>query len=280
MAKVERAKKGDSRTMTQKNIWDLSGKVALVTGSGSGIGRGLCEAMAEFGADIACCDINSKGAQETAQLIGRFGHRTLVIEVDVSKPDNVEHMVNRAVTHLGGIDILFNNAGVLPSMAKIHETAIEVWDRVMLVDLRGVFLCMRAVLPVMIKQRKGNIINMSSIRGLHANNGKMLLGASYDTAKAGVMALTRQAAIEYARDGIRVNSIAPGRIMGTGIATGHEETVSPEMRQKLLEIRLSHIPLGRMGEVDDLKGIAVYLASEASSFVTGQTFIIDGGQLA
>jgi NAD(P)-dependent dehydrogenase (short-subunit alcohol dehydrogenase family) len=268
--------------MTQKSIWDLSGKVALVTGGGSGIGRALCEAMSEFGAEVACCDINSEGAHETAELIRKFGHRTLAIKADLCKPEDVEHTVDRTVADMGGIDILFNNAGVVPPEGKIHETAIEVWDRVMAIDLRAVFLCMRAALPVMIRQKRGSIINISSINGLQTNraSGAMLPMASYNTAKAGVIALTRQAALEYAGYGIRVNSIAPGTIGGTNIGRERCEPLSPETERRLLETRLSHTLLGRTGKPDDLKGIAVYLASEASSFVTGQTFIIDGGQLA
>jgi NAD(P)-dependent dehydrogenase (short-subunit alcohol dehydrogenase family) len=271
-----------NRMMTQKSIWDLSGNVALVTGGGSGIGRALCEAMAEFGADVACCDINNEGAQETAQLIRKFGHRTLVIKADLSRPEDVEDTINRAVTDLGSIDILFNNAGVVPPEGKIHETGIEVWDRVMAIDLRGVFLCMRAALPVMIRQKRGSVINISSINGLQTNraSGALLPMASYNAAKAGVIALTRQAALEYAGYGIRVNSIAPGTIGGTNIGRERREALSPEMEKKLLETRLGHTLLGRTGKPDDLKGVAVYLASEASSFVTGQTFVIDGGQLA
>lgn len=266
--------------MVEKGLFDLSGKVALITGGGSGIGQSLCEAMAEFGAAVACCDINMDGAQETVELMSKLTHRTLIIGADVSKPDDVEHMVDKTITELGSIDILFNNAGIYPTEAKIHEIAIKTWDRIMAVDLRGVFLCMRAVLPVMMRQRRGNIINIASINGLRTVDREIVPVASYNAAKAGVIALTRQAATEYASDGIRINSIAPGIISGTNIVAERQRTWSQESQDKLLKMRLSRIPLRRMGKPDDLKGMAVYLASDASSFVTGQTFIIDGGQLA
>ncbi len=266
--------------MEGKEVFDLSGKVALVTGGGSGIGRCICEAMAECGADVACCDRDKDGARETVALISKFKRRSVAIEADVSQPDSVQDMVDKTIAALGNIDILFNNAGIYPAESKIHETAIEDWDRIIAVDLKGVFLCMRAVLPIMIKHGNGAIINTSSINGVMTNDREVVPVASYNAAKAGVIALTRQAAVEYASDGVRVNCIAPGIIGGTNIAAGRQQTWSQEERDKLLEMRLNRIPMRRIGIPEDLKGIAVFLASEASSFITGQTFVIDGGQLA
>jgi len=266
--------------MEGKEVFDLSRKVAVVTGGGSGIGRRICEAMAECGADVACCDLDKDSAQGTVELISKFRRRSVVVEADVSQPDNVQYMVDKTISALGNIDILFNNAGIYPAESKIHETAIEDWNRIIAVDLKGVFLCMRAVLPIMIKRRKGTIINISSINGLMTNDREVVPVASYNAAKAGVIALTRQAAVEYASDGIRVNCIAPGIIGGTNIVAGREQTWPQEKRDKLLEMRLSRIPMRRIGTPEELKGISVFLASEASSFITGQTFIIDGGQLA
>jgi len=266
--------------MEGKEVFDLSRKVAVVTGGGSGIGRRICEAMAECGADVACCDLDKDSAQETGELISKFKRRSVVVQADVSQPDSVQYMVDKTIAALGNIDILFNNAGIYPAESKIHETVIEDWDRIMTVDLKGVFLCMKAVLPIMIKRGNGAIINISSINGLMTNDREIVSVASYNAAKAGVIALTRQAAVEYASDGIRVNSIAPGIIGGTNIATGRYQTWPQEERDKLLEMRLSRIPMRRIGMPEDLKGISVFLASEASSFITGQTFIVDGGQLA
>jgi len=266
--------------MEEKGIFDLSQKVAVVTGGGSGIGRRICEAMAEYGADVACCDLDKNGAQETVELISKFERRSVVIEADVSQPDDVQHMVDKTMAALGNINILFNNAGIYPTESKIHETAIEDWNRIIAVDLKGTFLCMRAILPIMIKCSQGTIINISSINGLMTNDREVVPVASYDAAKAGVIALTRQAAAEYASDGIRANCIAPGVIGGTNIVARRLQTWPREKLKKLNELRLSRIPMRRIGKPEELKGISVFLASEASSFVTGQTFIVDGGQLA
>ncbi len=266
--------------MAGKDIFDLSRKVAVVTGGGSGIGRLICEAMAEYGADVACCDLNKEGARETVALISRFKRRCVAIEADVSRLDSVQYMVDKTMAELGSIDILFNNAGIYPVESRVHETAIEDWDRIIAVDLKGVFLCTRAVLPIMMEQGKGTIINTSSVNGIMTNDREMVPVASYNVAKAGVIALTRQTATEYAADGIRVNCIAPGIIGGTNIAAARKTAWPQEKQDRLLAMRLSRIPMRRIGTPEDLKGIVVFLASEASSFVTGQTFIIDGGQLA
>lgn len=265
--------------MVGKSIFDLSGKVALITGGGSGLGRIFCEAMAEFGADVACCDINEKTAQGTVELISKFGHRTLVIKADVTLPSEAEYMVDKAVGELGKLDILFNNAGISTAPVKIHEMSVEEWDRVMAVNLRGVFLCMRAVLPVMIKQNKGCIINISSTAALiHNHPDQAPAFANYSASKAGVISLTRQAAMEYVRNGIRVNCIAPGFQRGTNIGSEWRAKLSDEKLKQSEERIASSIPMGRRGEPSELKGLAVYLASGASSYVTGQVFVIDGGR--
>ena len=261
-----------------QNIFDLSGNVALVTGGSSGLGRKICEFFAEFGADVAFCGRNRERLAETAELVEKFGHRAMPIQADVSNPDDIKAMVNEIVGKLGGIDILVNNAGMLPADAKVHEIPVESWDEVMNVDLKGVFLCMKEVLPVMIKQKKGNIINISSIVGLKTLDREQAPLAGYITAKAGVVALTAQAAAEYAGLGIRINCIAPGRIRPTSISTGRKKAWSQEELEKLEQTRLNRIPLGRFGAVEDLKGAVIFLASDASSFVVGQTLVVDGGE--
>jgi 3-oxoacyl-[acyl-carrier protein] reductase len=138
--------------MERSNIFNLSGRVALITGGGSGLGRAFCESMAEYGADVACIGRTEQNLKETVELISRFGHRVIAIKADVSKPEEVEYMVNEVVAKLGTIDILFNNAGISGAAIRVGETPIEDWDRVIDIDLRGVFLCMRAVLPVMLNQ--------------------------------------------------------------------------------------------------------------------------------
>ena len=194
--------------MEGKQVFDLSRKVTVVTGGGSGIGRRICEAMAECGADVACCDLDKDSAQETVELISKFKRRSVMVQADVSQPDSVQYMVDETIAALGNIDILFNNAGIYPAESKIHETAIEDWDRIMAVDLKGVFLCMRAVLPIMIKRGHGAIINISSINGLRGKFGQ----TNYSAAKAGVIGFTKAAARELAKYSITVNSVAPGFI--------------------------------------------------------------------
>lgn len=264
--------------MERRNIFDLSGMVALITGGGSGLGRAFCESMAEFGADVACVGRTEPKLKETVELISRFGHRAIAIKADVSKPDEVAYMVNEAIAKLGTIDILFNNAGISGAPIRVGEMPIEEWDRVMAIDLRGVFLCMRAVLPVMVKQKRGSIINISSI-GAFGGAEPEVAPSSYGAAKAGVIALTKFAAVEYAKDGIRINSIAPG-MHRTELGVKAEPKLAEEREQRMKELVAMNIPMAREAEPDELEGLAVFLASDASSFVTGQVFVQDGGQLA
>lgn len=262
--------------MAEKNIFDLSGRVALVTAGGRGLGREFCQAMAEFGADVACNDINMERAQETVELIKRFGHRAIAIEADVSKPDQVERMVSQTVAELGTIDILFANAGIANPLVRLHELAIEDWDRCLDLDLRGVFLCMRAVLPIMLKQKRGSIISTASVAGLMAGSEgwSMPNVAPYGAAKAGVIGLTRHAAVAYAKDGIRINAIAPGAHRTLPLE------IPPDVMEELDNKLSKFIPMGRLGRPSEIKGLAVYLASDASSYVTGHTFVEDGGLFA
>ena len=260
--------------MAEKGIFDLSGKVALVTGGGSGIGRAYCEAMAEFGADVACAGRTEHKLKKTVELIRPYGHRAIAIKADISKEDEIEKMIDRTIKELGKLDIVFCNAGIAIPFNRIHEVPVEDWDSLMAVNLRGVFLLMRAALRYMVKQKSGCIINTASIMGIRAGGeGKSLTNlAAYSTAKAGVIALTRNAAVEYGRDGIRVNAIAPGY---------HRTALTPPEKRKEVEaLHIRNIPLGRVGKPGELKGLAVWLASDASSFVTGQTFVQDGGMIA
>jgi NAD(P)-dependent dehydrogenase (short-subunit alcohol dehydrogenase family) len=263
--------------MERKSIFDLSGRAAIVTGGASGIGRTICQTLAEYGADVAAVDLNEQKLKETIDLLSPFGHQALAIKADISRPAEVAYMVNQALTRLGAIDILFNCAGITLPPARVGEIPVEDWDRVMAVDLRGVFLCMRAALSVMAKQKRGCIINISSTASLRASDPQVA-PSSYSAAKAGVNSLTQCAAVEYAKDGVRVNAIAPG-VHDTGFG-GDNAQWQEQRSQVMAEVISKHIPLGRPGKVEELKGLIIFLASDASSYVTGQVFVQDGGRTA
>jgi len=258
--------------MAEKGMFDLSGRVALVTAGGHGLGRAYCEAMAEFGADVACSDIRMDLAQETVELIRKFGHRAIAIEADISKQDHIERMVNQTVSELGTIDILFCNAGIVNTLVKLHEQSIEDWNRVIAINLTGTFLCMRAVLPIMLKKKRGSIISTASIAGVMC--GITPDSAPYGATKAGIIMLTRHAAVAYAKDGIRINAIAPG------LYSTRPLLWPSEVMEDMEKMMSKFIPMGRPAAPGEIKGLALFLASDASSYVTGQTFITDGGLLA
>jgi len=261
--------------MTGHNIFDLSGKVALITGGGSGLGRAFCEAMAEFGADVSLSGRTENKLQETVRLIEKYGHGTLAVKADVSREDEIKMMVDRTISRFGRLDIVFCNATDKIRFYNIHEMPVADWDNVMELDLRGVFLLIKEVLPQMMKQKSGSIIIMNAIGGLSAGGGKMISKMSgYASAKAGLVGLTRHAAVEYGKYGIRVNAIAPGMHL-TELFADPDEGM-----KKVIEMHIENTPLGRVGVPDDIKGIAVWLASDASSFVTGQTIVQDGGMTA
>jgi NAD(P)-dependent dehydrogenase (short-subunit alcohol dehydrogenase family) len=270
--------------MADWGIFDLSGKVALITGASRGLGRAFAEAMAEYGADVACVGRDTAKLAETIKLIGKYGRHTAAINADVTQEADVRRMVDEAVARFGKIDIFFNNAGITTPPHRIHELATEDWDNVINTNLRGMFLGLKYVLPVMIKNRGGSIINISSIAGLRAEVPEVA-PASYGASKAAIMNLTQVAAMEYVRDGIRVNCIAPGMHKSDlGRPRGKKATGGPEAVEGMVlnieDYCREWIPMGRQAEANELKGLAVLLASNASSNITGQIFIEDGGQSA
>ncbi len=260
--------------MPNKELFDLSGKRALITAGGHGLGREYCIAMAEFGADVVCNDIDLNLAKETVEILKPYGNRAAAIEADVSRQDDVDRMVKQTIGEFGRIDILFCNAGIMNPLVPLHELPVEAWDRVVEVNLTSMFLCMRAVLPFMVKQGKGSIISTSSVAGLKA--GSAPLSDCYGATKAGMIGFTRHAAVAYARQGIRLNAIAPGlhdtRPVGMKL--------TPEQADALKKSVEPAIPMGRFAEPREIRGLAVFLASDASSYVTGQVFVTDGGVTA
>ena len=260
--------------METKELFNLSGKVAVVTAGGHGLGREYCSVMAEFGADVVCNDINMNLAEETLDRLRPFGHRAIAIQGDISKPEDVERLVGEGLREFGRIDVFFCNAGITNRFVPPHELTYEDWSKVVAINLRGTFLCMKAVLPVMLKQKKGSIISTASVAGLPG--GFAPDSSVYGATKAAIIGLTRHAAVAYAKEGIRINAIAPGVHDTKPVGLG----ISPEKQEELKPLIQARIPMGRIGEPSEIRALAVYLASDASSYITGQVFVEDGGLLA
>jgi len=252
--------------------------VSLVTGAGSGLGRVFCEVLAEHGSHVVCSDINEAWAKETADIIAKVGVKTVVVRADVSKQEEVKAMFRKVEQEFGKLDILFNNAGIATRGAKLHEMPLEDWTKVIDIDLTGVFLCMQEGIKLMLRQKSGSIINISSTLGLVASDPAILATSNYVAAKHGVIGLTKSAAVQYGPDNIRVNAIAPGFHGPTKL--GDVEKKSEEQAQAYMAEVIALTPMKRVAKPEELKGLAVYLASDASSFVTGATFVEDGGWCA
>jgi NAD(P)-dependent dehydrogenase (short-subunit alcohol dehydrogenase family) len=264
----------DVERSAYQKLFDLSGRVALITGAGVGFGEAISLAFAEFGCDIAACDLDIEGPQRTAERVRKTGRRAIALKADVAVRDEVFAMVDATVREFGGVDILVNCAGI-PQHDPAELTPLETWDRVLNINLRGTFLCCQAAARVMLEKRSGVIINFSSIAGI-VGVGR---GANaYCASKGGVNALTKQLALEWADRGIRVNAIAPCQFMTPGLK---EVMAKPQFNpEKLMQTWVSNIPLGRVGEPEEIVGPALFLASNASSMVTGVILPVDGGYLA
>jgi NAD(P)-dependent dehydrogenase (short-subunit alcohol dehydrogenase family) len=267
--------------MAKWGIFDLTGKTALITGASRGLGRAFAEAMAEFGADVACAGRDEAKLAETLRIISKYRHHNIAVKAEVTKENEVKRMVDETVRQLGKIDIFFNNAGIARPPRPIHETPTEEWDAVIETNLRGVFLCLKYVLGAMVKNKSGSIINISSIAGIRAEVPEVA-PVAYAAAKAGIILLTNIAAMQYVKDNIRVNCVAPGMHkseLGRN-QPGMKLVDLPDIEKRMVEYCAKEVPMGREAEASELKGLAVLLASEASSYITGQVFIQDGGQSA
>ncbi|MGB4767055.1 MAG: SDR family NAD(P)-dependent oxidoreductase [Rugosibacter sp.] len=262
------------------NLFRLDHRVALVTGAGVGLGRVFARALATVGAKVVCADIDLVIAQETAQQITAAGGEALALRVDVSDEASVAKMVADTSAHFGTLDILINNAGIATPPLRVHEMPVADWDRLHSVNTRGIFLCTRAALPFMLPRKKGVVISIASIAGLGGVSPKTpAVAVNYSSSKAAVIGFTRQAAAEYGRDGIRFNAIAPGWHLGTQL--GREALPPSEQAIQAFVATLNEAtPLGRTGDPEELAGLLIYLASDASSFVTGQVIAHDGGWTA
>ena len=244
-------------------------KVALVTGAASGLGLATAKAFAQAGAAVALADLNEKHVQAAAMELTKEGYQTLAIQCDVSEDEQVEAMVNRAVAEFGRLDAAFNNAGIQNVLAETADSTRDDYDRVMGVNLRGVWSCMKFELQVMRVQGSGAIVNCSSLGGLIGGAQRGI----YHAAKHGVIGFTKSAALEYATRGIRVNDVCPGMIQTPMSDKMIAEGQGPELDKMLQTL----VPMKRFGQPEEIADAVLWLCSDRASYVTGQSISVDGG---
>jgi 3-oxoacyl-[acyl-carrier protein] reductase len=243
----------------------LDNKNAIVTGSARGIGKEIALKLAKEGANIVIIDVNLESAEETAKEIKALGVKSFAMKVDVTKYNEVEEMINKTKTELGSVDILVNNAGITMDNLIIKMNP-EDFDKVININLKGVFNGIKAVFPVMMRQKSGKIVNMASVIGIIGNISQ----ANYSASKAGVIALTKTTARELAKRGVNVNAVAPGFIK-----TPMTDKLSPEAQKAIL----SQIPMEKYGLPEDVANVVLFLTSPESDYITGQTIVVDGGMV-
>jgi NAD(P)-dependent dehydrogenase (short-subunit alcohol dehydrogenase family) len=255
--------------MRVQELFDLNGKVAIVTGGSIGLGRQMAEGLAEAGADLVLCARKKERCGQAAQELEALGGDVLALGCDVKKPADVQAVIDATVERFGRLDILINNAGTSWG-APVEEMTMDQWNKVIETNLTGTFLFSQAAGKVMTPQKRGKIINITSVAGIHgAPPSFQAIG--YHASKGGVIAFTKDLACKWGQHNIQVNAIAPGWF---------PTNMSAAVIERNREMFLNRVPLGRFGGENDLKGAAVFLASAASNFVTGHVLVVDGGQTA
>jgi len=244
----------------------LDGNVAIITGAGRGIGRAIALTLSREGATVLICDLDEEPLNATADDIRAAGGEVLAIKADVTKSADINHMVEAGITKYGRIDMLINNAGgsAREQNSQFHESSEEVWDSVIARNLKGVFICSRAVINHMIERRCGRIVNMASTYGIVGGDGFV----DYAAAKAGVIGFTKSLAREVNKYGINVNAIAPGIV---------ETRILDQIPKHVIEDSLKKLSINRFGQPQDIANMALFLVSEDSSYITGQVFTVCGG---
>jgi NAD(P)-dependent dehydrogenase (short-subunit alcohol dehydrogenase family) len=253
--------------MHAKELFDLSGKVAIVTGGGRGLGKQIAEGLAESGAHVVVCSRKLDACEEVRDQMKEIGVDSLAFECDVTNPDSMQKVVDQTVDHFGKIDILINNSGATWG-APVEEMPLEAWQKVFNVNVTGTFLMSQMVGKVMLDQGEGTIINISSVAGLKGSDPKYMDTIGYNSSKGAVITFTKDLAVKWGPKGIRVNAIAPGFF---------PTKMSKVLMEKGEDAFLEGTPLRKFGSDDDLKGAAIFLCAPASKHITGDVVIVDGG---
>ena len=256
--------------MHVRELFDLTRRVAIITGGSLGLGRQMAEVLAELGADLFLCARSKERCEQAADELRKLGVRVLPVACDVTKPNDIQSLVEETLNEFGRIDVLVNNAGISWG-APVEEMRLLDWSRVIETNLTGTFLCAQAVGKVMLGKHRGKIINIASVAGLSGTPAEVLQATAYHASKGAVISFTKDLACKWAPHNIQVNAVAPGWF------PTHMSDWSIKNKQELL---LQNIPQNRFGGKDDLKGAVVFLASDASAFVTGHVLVVDGGQSA
>ncbi len=250
-----------------KNLFDLKGKVAIVTGGGRGLGMQIAEGFAEAGANVVVCSRKVNACEQVSENLKKLGVDSIALKCDISNPEDVKLVVEQTIAKFGRIDILVNNSGASWG-APVEEMPIEAWQKVINTNVTGTFLMSQAVGKVMLEQQSGKIINIASVAGLKGSNPKYMDAIGYNASKGAVITFTKDLAVKWGPKGIYVNAIAPGFF-----PTKMSRALIEQGRDAILE----GTPLRKFGSDNDLKGVALFLASKASDFITGEVVVVDGG---